>query len=146
MTLYGKSVDATERKHGFIWRFDTARYTVACWAEDEDMAPEDGFEFDDDVAFASTGDPSHWFCAFVGVFKGADDENSELIGYDCLGGCSYNSFREFVGGHREGGPENRNCLATKARNTVICHYFPDMVRQALSEARSHEIRNQFVAA
>ena len=137
MTLYGKSVDAIECKHGFIWRFNTARYTVACWAEEEDMSPRDSFEFDDDVAFASTGDPSHWFCVFVGVFKGEDDDNSELIGYDCLGGCSYNSFREFVG-NRSGWRAGIKLLTRG--------YFPDMVRQALGEARAHEIRNQFGAA
>jgi hypothetical protein len=139
-------------RHGIQWRFDTPRYTVAFWAEEEDMAPEDGMEFPEDVEFARQDDPAHWFCAFVGVFKSTDpslhdDDNwYGCVSYSVLGGCSYNSFREFYAGHRQGGPENRNCLATKARNVAVCHYFPDMVRQALSEARSHEIRNTMVAA
>src|SRR5271166_4551006 len=137
-----RSLAQIEDTYGTIWRFDTARYTVACWAEEEDMDPRDSMQFDEDIEFALEGD-SHWFCACVGVFKCDDnsaddwcDDDFECIGYDVLGGCSYRSYREFVSGHRQGGPADRNCLATKARNVVICHYFPDMVRQAVAEARA----------
>lgn len=64
-----QSLSEIERTHGVLWRFDTARYTVAFWAEDEDQSPADSFCDDRDVAFASDGDPAHWFCAFVGVFE-----------------------------------------------------------------------------
>ena len=137
-------------RYGVQWRFDTARYTVAFWAKEEDLDPADSFQFPEDVEFARQDEPAHWFCAFVGVFEriDADDEDydAECIGYDCLGGCSYNSFREFYTGHRQGGPENRNCLATKARGLVICHYFPDMVRQAVSEAKAELLSRTMVAA
>jgi hypothetical protein len=131
-----KTLAQIDRNEGVLWRFDTKRFTVAFWAEEEELPPEDSFEFPEDVEFAREGDPSHWFCAFVGVFEGATDEEAHCVGYDCLGGCSYNSFDEFVASHREGGEDNRNCFATKARNVVICHYFPSMVREAISQARA----------
>ena len=116
-----------------IWRFETARYAVTCHALEEDMPPEDSFEFDDDIAFARSGDPAAWFCTCVRV---VNKETGLELGCDYLGGCSYRSFDDFVGGHREGGPGSRNCLATKARNIVVCHSFPGMVRQAIDEARA----------
>ncbi len=145
MMTYKMTLDEMESRFGSVWRFETPRYTVAMWAEEEDLDPADSFSDERDVKFARKGG-SHWFCAFVGVFKSDDRGDAELVGYDVLGGCSYNSYREFVSGHRQGGPENRNCAATKARGVVICHYFPDMVLEALSEARAHEIRLQHVAA
>jgi hypothetical protein len=112
-----------DREHGVLWRFDTARYTVAFWAEPEDMDP--------------AGDVAHWFCAFVGVFRGASDDTAECVGYDILGGCDYNSYEEFYSAHREGPPAARNCLETRARGVSVCHYFPDMVRVAIKEARNY---------
>lgn len=131
-----------EDRHGILWSFATARYTVAFWAEPEDLDPEDSFEFADDVEFARSGDPAHWFCAFVGVL---DNETDECLDYDVLGGCSYKSFREFYSSHRDRDPLNRNCSIMRAErgdNVVICHYFPDMVRQAISAARAHLARNR----
>lgn len=154
-----KTLAQIDDRYGIQWRFDTARYTVAFWAEEEHLPPEDSFCDERDVAFAREDEPAHWFCAFVGVFKRpelpaddktgfvyAGDEDYELVAHDCLGGCSCSSFREFYTGHRQGGPDNRNCLATKERNVVICHYFPDMVRTAIAEARVGDIRSTMVAA
>jgi hypothetical protein len=117
---------------GALWQFHTERYSVAFFAEEEDIDPADSFEFDDDIAFAREDDPAHWFCAVVVVY-GPDGKQ---IGSDVLGGCSYNSFREFYSSHRDRDPANRNTLAMKASNRAICHYFPDMVRQAISDARA----------
>lgn len=143
------TIDEIERRHGIIWRFDTARYTLAFWAEDEDMAPDDSFSDPRDIEFASNGDPAHWFCAFVGVF----DEDGESIGRDILGGCSYGSFREFHSAHRWQYSRNQDKWITdpKSRAWKACkakrprrsdgsradgHYFPDMVRQAIADARA----------
>lgn len=115
-----------------IWRFETARYVISCHALEEDLDSSDSFERDDDIEFARQGG-SHWFAACVRV---VNKETGLELGVDHLGGCSYNSFREFITGHREGGDDNRNTLAMKARNTVICHYFPDMVREAIAAART----------
>src|SRR5215469_10050134 len=86
-----------EQKHGVLWQFKTAKFTVAFWAEDEDLNPADRFCDEQDIEFASDGDPAHWFCAFVGVF----DADGRAVAHDCLGGCSYNSFREFYTSHRD---------------------------------------------
>ena len=143
------NIDETERRHGIMWRFDTARYTVAFWAEAEDSAPEDSFCDQRDVEYASNGDPAHWFCAFVGIF----DEDGECIGSDALGGCSYGSFREFYSAHRWQysrnqrkwitDPRSRAWKACEARrprrndgSRMDGHYFPDMVRQAIADART----------
>jgi hypothetical protein len=76
-----------------LWEFRTARYTVALFAEEEDLNPRrDGcFSDERDIEFASNGDPAHWFCAIVAIY----DQNGDKIAEDVLGGCSYNSFREF---------------------------------------------------
>jgi|SRR6185312_2272160 len=115
-----------------LWTFETARFAVEFHAEPEDLDPADSFEFPEDIEFATSGDPEHWFGAAVYV---RDKATGEIIGRDYLGACSYNSFLEFYTSHRGKDPENRNILAMKARNTVICHYFPDMVRQAIADAR-----------
>jgi hypothetical protein len=54
-----------------------------------------------------------------------------------LGGSVYESGkeREFWTAHHASTADGRNTLAQKARNTVICHYFPDMVRLAIKDAR-----------
>lgn len=119
-----------------IWQFDTANFRVICHAEADDMRPEDAFEQPEDVAFALEENPAHWFCAFVSVWFGDDENNLICLAHDVLGGCSYRSFEEFVSSHRSPDPENRNTLAMKANKRVICHYFPDMVRQAIAAARA----------
>lgn len=125
------TLDQVDDQYGILWRFDTARYTVAFWAEPDGLNPADSFEREEDIEFASDGEPAHWFCGFVGVF----DADGDCLGYDCLGGCSYNSFREFYSSHRDHDPANRNTLAMKASNRVICHYFPSMVSEAIKAAR-----------
>jgi len=115
-----------------LWRFETARYAVTLHAIEEDMDPSDSFESEDDVEFARSGDPAAWFCAAVRV---VNKKTGIELGSDVLGGCSYKSFRDFYSGHRDRDPANRNTLAMKAKNVVICHYFPDMVSQAIDNAR-----------
>ena len=143
-----QTLDQIDQRHGILWQFNTTRYTVAFWAEDEDMAPEDSFSEKRDIEFASSGDPAHWFCAFVGVF----DNNGECLAYDVLGGCSYNSFEEFYSAHRwqYSRTQNRWITDPKSRAWKACerrrprrsdgsradgHYFPDMIREAISQAR-----------
>lgn len=127
---------------GALWQFSTQRYTVALFALDEDRSPEDSFCDDRDVAFASDGDPAHWFCAAVGVY----DEHGDLIARDYLGGCSYNSFCEFYSAHRWQFSRRQNKWITDPRSRAwkACNaarkgqngtYFTDMVCEAIREAR-----------
>lgn len=143
------TIDSIDRRYGIQWRFDTARYTIAFWAEDEHLAPEDTFCDARDITFASDGDPAHWFCAFVGVFERTEDDDGECLGYDVLGGCSYNSFREFYSSHRwqyqRAGARKGKWLtdprdpafkrALKRQQGHNGTYFTDMVRQAIREAK-----------
>jgi hypothetical protein len=118
-----KTLNSIDREHGVLWSFVTPRYTIAYWAEPEDMEPADSLEFAEDIEAIRSG-AVDWFCAFMGAF----DANGNLIDYDCLGGCAYTTARSFA--------ENDN------RNG----YFRDMVHQTLTFAREREIRNQFVGA
>ena len=124
-----------------LWSFATERFAVTFHALQENMDPSDSFEFDDDIAFARQGGAA-WFCAAVIV---TDTMTGETLGSDYLGGCSYRSFREFYSAHWRDPAEGRNTLAMKARNTAVCHYFPDMVRTAIGEARI-TLRNQATRA
>lgn len=120
------------KKREFVWTHETARFLVALHIEPEDMDPADSFQFEDDIEAVRSG-AVEWFCAMVEVYG----PEGELLGRDTLGGCAYETVREFYTSHRNPNPEQRNTLATKARGVCICHYFPDMVRTAISEARKH---------
>lgn len=115
-----------------VWEFNTAKFRITLEILPEDMDPADSFEFDEDIE-AVRNDDVEWFSAKVAVyFKGVE------IASDHLGGCAYNSIEEFYTSHRDANPLNRNCQAFRAvhgENSVIGHYFPDMVRQAIGEAR-----------
>lgn len=118
-------------RYDVLWVFETARFTVALFAELEDCDPADAFERDDGIACASDGEPAHWFRAVVAVY----DSEGNRIGLEVLGGCSYTSFAEFYTSHRDPNPASRNTLAMKAQNRGFCHYFPEMVRAAVAAAR-----------
>lgn len=114
-----------------VWEFKTARFTVALEIEPEDMDPADSFEREDDIEAVRSG-AVEWFQARVAVYL-----DGKLIGADSLGGCAYNTVREFYESHRDPNPQNRNCSIMRATRgeITICHYFPDMVSIAIGEAR-----------
>lgn len=129
------------------WSFETARFFVAFYAEEEEIEPEDSFEFPDDIEFARSGNDGAWFAARVSVYL--KDENPYAwteIGADHLGACSYNSVREFYTAWRTDPDESRNTLAMKDKGITICHYFPDMVRTAIGEARKELARMADISA
>lgn len=118
------------------WSFETAQFFVGFYAEDEDVDPSDDIEDDSETIEAIRNGDLTWFCAAVRVYlKSDDDYDWQEIGTDYLGCCAYNSVREFYTGHRNPDPTQRNTLANKDRGIAICHYFPDMVRIAISDAR-----------
>lgn len=163
MSDYPQSIDPDDHDYELydraLWTFETKRFVVALFAAEEDCSPDDSFSDDRDVAFASDGDLSHWFYASVIVY-GPD---GEIWGSDHLGGCSHNSFREFYSAHRwqysrrQGrfitDPKSRAWKACEARrprrsdgSRADGHYFPQMVREALSQARAAQLRLTMVAA
>lgn len=123
------------------WSFETARFFVGFFAEPEDMDPADSFQFEEDIEAVRNGDVE-WFCASIRVYLKGDDDtwctDWREIGSDHLGGCAYNSIREFYTSHRDADPLNRNSSimrAARGDNVAICHYFPSMVSEAIADAR-----------
>jgi hypothetical protein len=96
-----------------VWKFETARFTVALEIEPEDMDPADCFQFQEDIDAVRNGEVE-WFQARVAVYL-----DGVLVGWDSLGGCAYRSVAEFYDGH----------IGQKGS------YFTDMVRQAIADAR-----------
>ena len=114
-----------------VWRFDTKRFTVAL-----QMTPDD----DLDLSWDETGETqdklaSGEYTAFgsrVVVYC-----DGQQVGSDSLWGSVYAEPREFWTAHRDPDPMHRNCsLMRKVRgNITYCHYFPEMVRIAIGNAR-----------
>lgn len=118
------------------WEFVTNNFRVCLEIEPEDMDPADSFDCDDDIEAVRSG-TVEWFQASVVVyFRGRE------LARDSLGGCAYNSVREFYESHRDPNAMNRNCsIMRQARGAVnICHYFPSMVSEAIGEARKAFVR------
>jgi hypothetical protein len=143
-----QTIDAWETIYSPDWRFDTANFSVIFYADDEELDPHDSFDCEKDVEFAQSGNDGAWFCAVVAVY-GPD---GQLIAWDTLGGCSYNSVREFYSAHRWQysrrqrrwitDPKSRAWKACEARrprradgSRMDGHYFPSMVREAVRAAK-----------
>lgn len=120
-----------------VWSFTTSRFTVALYVErdrnyiydgdDEDGSYQEKIDSGEIVAFDSRvvvtldGEEiaSNWLC---GSTYGADEVD------------------QFWTAHRDADPMNRNSSVmreARGHNVVICHYFPDMVRETISAARDH---------
>lgn len=123
-----------------IWSFKTAHFKVALEITD----CHDSWDGDDaDVQEQIDRGEIAWFDATVAVYL-----DGNLIGRDDLGCCAYKTVGEFYTSHRDSDPMNRNCsIMRNARggNVVICHYFPSMVSQAITDARANLARLREVA-
>ena len=114
-----------------LWEFKTKNFAIVLTAEDE---------WDVDVSWDETGQVAvdiergdlEVFCAKVAVYF-----DGREIGSDYLGQCIYRDPAEFATQHRDPNPMNRNCSIMRAErgNVSICHYFPGMVSEAISNAR-----------
>ena len=119
-----------------VWSFNTKHFLVTLEVALEDMDPSESFEFEDDIDAVRNGEVE-WFQAAVKVYAIGPDKTHSLIGADYLGGCAYKSFDDFRTGHFRASDDSRNTLAAKSRGVVYCHYFPDMVRSAIQNAREN---------
>jgi len=141
-----------------VWQFQTPRSASCLFCELEDMDPADSFQFDDDIEAVRSG-AVEWFQATVCVY-GPD---GTIWGRDDLGGCAYKTLREFYSAHRWQysrrqdrwitDPKSRSWKACEARRPrradgshMDGHYFPDMVRTAVAQAKAHALRLQHTAA
>lgn len=93
-----------------IWSFKTDRFTIECSVAPEDVAPEDCFEFQDDIDAIREG-RLEWFTVRTRVLM---DHQFE-VGCSYLGACAYQDAKDFIG---DG-------------------YFRDMIREAISETRAY---------
>lgn len=116
------------------WQFRTRRFRVVL-----EIAQDCGYRYDGDdpAGEVQAKLDSGEYIAFdskVAVYL-----DGEEIAADYLGGSVYGAdeVAEFYTAHRTSSPEYRNTLAQKAAGRVIGHYFPDMVRTAIAEAREH---------
>lgn len=127
-----------------LWQFETAKFGVRLQARPCEDDPADSFSFAEDIEAVRSG-AVEWFDAVITVYLKADSENREIeLGWDSLCCCAYHSFDEFVAGHRDPDPMNRNCTLYRAKNGqnhVICHYFPSMVSEAIADARAANSRH-----
>lgn len=115
-----------------VWKFRTERFAVSL-----SIQPDYGYQYDGDDPDGETQAKLNSgeyvaFDSFVTV-----ELDGRVIGRDSLGGSVYaaGEVTEFWTAHRDSPAEYRNTLAQKAAGRVICHYFPDMVRQAIRDAR-----------
>lgn len=121
------------RYRELIWAFKTARFDVRFYAEDD---PYLELSWDED-GFMAEGLASGDFVAFCACVEISFD--GCVIVNDCFGACIYRSTEEFCTGHRDPDPMNRNC-SRNPRN--IGHYFPDIIRTAIAEARAELTRSR----
>ena len=116
-----------------MWRFTIGRFTVKAEIEESQ---------DLDLSWDDTGEvreklDSGEFVAFdtkVSVWL-----NGCEIGTDWLCQSIYADASDFFADHRDPDPMNRNCSLMRAAlgdRVCIGHYFPNMVREAISEARA----------
>jgi hypothetical protein len=120
-----------------VWTFDTTRFRIALQIE-----PDYGYQYDGDDEDGETQAKldSGEYVAFDSRVVVYLDDNE--IASDALGGSVYaaDDMAEFWTAHRDPNPMNRNCSIMRAAhggNVCICHYFPDMVHNAVREARAY---------
>lgn len=117
------------------WHFQTRNFTCALEIHESDIFPDwcEGDELRELLDSIESGETAYFDARMV-----IWDRHGREIASDWLGSCHYQSHKEFVSAHRDSDPMNRNCEPMRAQsgdNVMICHYFPDMVRQACRQAR-----------
>jgi hypothetical protein len=124
-------------RSGIKWSFETARFRVEL-----ELMRDRGYRYDGEDEDGETQRKldSGEYVAFDSCVRVLLD--GEEIASDWLGGSVYADGEEpqFWTAHRDSDFTNRNCSLmriARGSNVCICHYFPDMVRQAISEARAY---------
>jgi len=135
----------TRATFGTVWTFKAGRFVVSL-----ELIRDHGYQYDGDDENGETQSALDSgelvaFDSFVTV-----EMDGEEIGADALCGSVYSSddVAAFYTDHRCADPMNRNCSIMRAArgNCSICHYFPDMVRQAIAEARGTIAARKEIAA
>ena len=118
-----------------VWSFETAKYRISLHIEPEYGYRYDGDDPDGEIQRKLDNGAYEMFNSTVKVIK-----NGHVVGTAYLGASVYdsNKIAEFWTAHRDPDPMNRNCSIMRAKSgekVNICHYFPDLVREAIAEAR-----------
>ena len=123
---------------GPAWRFRTKRFEIGLTVS---RIPGYRYDGDDEDGETQAKLDSGEYVAFSSLVYVELD--GVQIASDSLWGSVYlaDSVPDFWQAHRDPNPDNRNTLERRARRECIGHYFPDMVREAIREAREH-VRSQ----
>lgn len=124
-------------KTGRVWVFNTDRFKITLDIELDYGYVYDGDDPDGEVQQKLNDGDYVAFDSIVTVY--CDDME---IASDSLGGSvyAYDEMSDFWTDHRSADPMNRNCSimrAARGGNACIGHYFPDMVSQAIKDARRY---------
>jgi len=121
-----------------VWTFKTASFHIDLKIEEEFGIRYDG---DDPGGEIQAKLESGEYISFTS--KACVSINGIEIGNDFLCGSIYDRFEmsEFWTMHRSPDPRHRNCSIMRDKhpagpNVSVGHYFPDMVRTAIREART----------
>lgn len=129
-------------KQGTVWKFETAKLVVSLEIERDrhyDYDGEDNFTAEYPQGETHMKLRSGEYVAFESrvVIRLKDESHvADASLYGSVYGAD--NYSDFWTAHRDPDAMNRNCEAMRAAkggNVAICHYFPDMVRQAISQAR-----------
>ena len=135
----------TRATFGTVWTFKAGRFVVSLELIRDHGYQYDGEDEDGETQAALDAGQLVAFDSFVSV-----ELDGEQIGADALCGSVYgrDEVAAFYSDHRSADPMNRNCSIMRAArgNCSICHYFPDMVRQAIAEARGTIEARKAIAA
>lgn len=116
-----------------MFRFETANFIVRATIEpDEDL----DLSWDEDGETCSKL-VSGEYEAF-GTVVTVRTRSGTLLAETSLWGSIYAKPADFFSAHRDPNPMNRNCMAmreARSSSAVICHYFPSLVSEAISDAR-----------
>ena len=121
--------------HETVWTFMTPNFEVTLT-----LYPQHDYQYDGDDEDGETQrqlDEGELIAFDSKVEVRTRGTHSVHLATEWLCGSVYKSddYEAFYTDHRTSSAEYRNTLAQKAQRRVICHYFPDMVRIAISEAR-----------
>lgn len=122
-----------------VWSFKTRRFVVSLTVSRIRGYQYDGEDSDGETqAKLDSGE----YVAFESVVRVELD--GEEIAADYLYGSVYahDDVPAFWQAHRTDSAEYRNTLANAARGVCIGHYFPDMVRNAIADARGKVIADR----
>lgn len=126
-------------KWGTVWSFETEKLEIILKLDRDHGYKYDGDDEDGETKAKLDSGEYVAFNSHVIVLL-----DGEEIGSDSLYGSVYENGKasEFWTAHRDPDHMNRNCSLMRAAhpagpNVSICHYFPDMVRNATQMAREY---------